>query len=448
MRVSIYPTAVPVLLGILSLVLLTAAPRANASDDNDGEGDEEDQSAAEEDAEDEANSEESRRSPALPPPIWKNSEASPPRPRGLSGPSLFPSRLGPIPKQAPPAPMASLSAQTCNACHGEIHDQWATSGHSRSATNPVYLAATRAMGNPPECLNCHLPLENQRPTLHFGPGSSGPSSSNPAYSPTLAQEGVTCAACHVRDGIIYGPRQLHPSEAPHPVAEAAMLRDSTACSFCHQISLQGAEEHPFMDTVGEWLRSPWGEAGIPCQQCHMPRTSGIIAGSRYAAFSSHEFLSNRDPKAMRRAVTLEIDLRKHKIERGSRLRASATLMNTGAGHAVPTGDPSHQLELRFEVLDANGEPAVNSKAKSHWLIREVETEPPFAQKSDSRLGAASSRVFDYASDISRKNRAGHYTLRVSLHWWAIAPDRAESIGLNQSEVRIKILEQLIPFSVF
>ena len=138
--------------------------------------------------------------------------------------------------------MASLSAQSCNGCHAEIHDQWAASGHATASTNPVYLAAVRAMGNPPECQNCHLPLENQRPSLHFGPGSTGPKSDNPSYSPTLAIEGVTCAACHVRDGIIYGPRELHSSESPHPVAPADELREATACAFCHQVSLQGAEE--------------------------------------------------------------------------------------------------------------------------------------------------------------------------------------------------------------
>ncbi len=344
--------------------------------------------------------------------------------------------------------MASLSAQACNACHAEIHDQWASSGHASSATNPVYLAATRAMGNPPECMNCHLPLENQRKTLHFGPGSTGPQSSNPSYSPTLALEGVTCAACHVRDGTIYGPRELHPSEAPHPVAQAEVLRGPSACAPCHQVSLQGAEEHPFIDTVGEWLRSPWGEAGIPCQQCHMPRSSGVVAGSRYAAFSSHGFLKNRDPRELRRALTLEVNLRDNQIERGQKLRASATLLNTGAGHAVPTGDPSHQVELRFEVLDSKGQPAGKRGVESHWLKREVEQQPPFLQKSDSRLAAASSRVFDYATDIARKKKAGEYTLIVSLHWWAVAPDRANDVGLNESQVRVQILEQRIPFSVF
>lgn len=428
------------LLGLGISALLAATPRPGQS----AQAEEDEEAASEE----EAGSAESRRSPGLPPPVWKSTQNAIPKPRGPMGPSLFPARLGPIARQLPPAPMASLSAQACNACHNDIHDQWAASGHATASTNPVYLAAIDAIGNPPECQNCHLPLENQRPTLHFGPGPSGPQSKNPSYNPTLAQEGVTCAACHIRDGMIYGPRQLHSSEAPHPVAQADELRDSTACAFCHQLSLQGAEEHPFLDTVGEWLRSPWGEAGIPCQQCHMPRISGTVAGSRYAAFASHLFLGNRDPKAVRRALTLEVNLRKHELERGQKFRATATLLNTGAGHAVPTGDPSHRVELRFEMLDSSANPARGSKIESFWLMREVESTAPFTEISDSRLAAASSRIFDYATDISRKNPTGRYTLKVTVYWWAVSPERAKETGLDVSEVRIQVLEQQIPFSVF
>jgi hypothetical protein len=180
----------------------------------------------------------------------------------------------------------------------------------------------------------------------------------------------------------------------------------------------------------------------------MPRTSGIVAGSRYAAFASHSFLNNRNPKAIRRALTLEVNLREPEVQRGQKFRATASLLNTGAGHAVPTGDPSHQVEIRFEMLDASGQPARGTKTESHWLAREVELQAPFTQKSDSRLAAASSRVFDYAADISRKGKPGHYTLKVSVHWWAVAPKRAQAVGLEESEVRIQVLEQRIPFSVF
>jgi len=434
-----------VLLSALSLAVLSISAAAQEADDDDSASGDDDDSAEHDAA---ATKTGVPLNPSLPPPIWKTGQVEFPGLQGPVGPALFPDRLGPIPLVHPPTPMASLSAQACNACHGEIHDQWARSGHATASNNPVYLAATAALGDPPECRNCHLPLENQRTTLHFGPGSTGPESENSSYDATLAQEGVTCAVCHVRDGMIYGPRDLRPSESPHPVARADSLRGAEACAYCHQVSLRDAEEHPFIDTVGEWMRSPWGKAGIACQQCHMPRTSGIIAGSRFAAFASHEWLAGRSPEAMRRALTMEVSLRANSLERGQRLRATARLMNTGAGHAVPTGDPSHQLEVRFTVESPSGSTLRGLRSKSHWMGREVETTSPFQQKSDTRLQAASSREFDYSTEIRRKLKPGRYTLKVSVHWWALSPARAKKAGLDKRKVRIQVLEQRIPFLVY
>lgn len=362
---------------------------------------------------------------------------------------LWPDVLGPVQVDGAPAPLPSLSAQTCNGCHATIHDQWAASGHAHAATNPVYLEAVRALGSPPLCQECHLPLTPQRADLPKGPGALGKSARqpNPAWSPTLASEGVTCAACHVRGDVIVGPRELAPDRAPHPVRKEPALQTAEACAFCHQAALPDAEERPFLDTVGEWERSHFAEADITCRDCHMTRVSGSIAGSRYAAFASHGMLQGRSPGAIARAITLEVTVRSPGVQRGEAVRASATLMNTGAGHAVPTGDPSHALELRFQVLDPGGVVATGGEASSHWLAREVAPEPPFAEISDSRLPAAGSKVFDYSWNAGKKLAPGLYTLVVSTHWWAVKPDRAEAVGLSEADVRVDVGEQRIQIRV-
>ncbi|HCP46385.1 MAG TPA: hypothetical protein DIU15_10100 [Deltaproteobacteria bacterium] len=346
--------------------------------------------------------------------------------------------------------MLSLSAQTCNACHGEVHDQWASSGHATAATNPVYLAATDALGNPPLCRECHLPLQNQRVSLARGPAFLGSTAqeANPDYEPSLALEGVTCAACHVRDGVILGPRTLPTEAAPHRVLQASEFRDVEACAFCHQLALPGAKEHPFIDTVGEWQRSPFSQAGISCQDCHMPRVSGIIAGSRYAAFASHLGLGGRSSESLRRAITLEVELSAASLERGGSIEASARLMNTGAGHAVPTGDPSHRLEVRFEVEGPGGKAAKGAEPESHWLAREVDTESPFTQRSDTRLQPMEVRSFDFKHTIPRNQDPGRFTLRVSVHWWAVSLEQAKATSLEQEDVHHVLVDQRIPFEVF
>lgn len=362
---------------------------------------------------------------------------------------LWPEVLGPVPVTGPPAPLPSLSAQTCNGCHAAIHDQWAASGHATAATNPVYVEAVRALGAPPLCQECHLPLMVQRADLPKGPGALGKSARqpNPAWNPTLASEGVTCSACHVRGDVIVGPRELAAERAPHPVRREPALQTAAACTFCHQAALPGAEDHPFLDTVGEWSRSHFPEAGIGCRDCHMTRVSGTIAGSRYASFASHGMLEGRAPSAIARALTLELSVRAPHVQRGDAVRATANLMNTGAGHAVPTGDPSHALELRFRVLDPGGVVAEAGDATSFWLERIVEAAPPFAEVSDSRLPAAGSRVFDYAWTASKKLQPGVYTLVVSTHWWAVRQERAEAVGLTADAVRVDVAEQRVQIRV-
>ncbi len=362
---------------------------------------------------------------------------------------LWPDVLGPLGTAGPPAPLPSLSAQTCNACHAAIHDQWKGSGHATASTNPVYVEAVRALGAPPLCQECHLPLTAQRADLPKGPGALGKSARqpNPAWSPTLASEGVTCAACHVRGDVIVGPRDLAPERAPHPVRREPALQTAEACAFCHQAALPGAEDRPFLDTVGEWSRSHFKEAGISCRDCHMTRVSGSIAGSRYASFASHGMLDGRSPSAIARAITLEVTVRSPNVQRGDAVRATATLLNTGAGHAVPTGDPSHAVELRFQVLDPGGLVADGGQDTSFWLERVVGLEAPFAEVSDARLPAAGSAVFDYAWTAPKKVQPGIYTLVVSTHWWAVRPERADAVGLVEDDVRVDVNQQRIQIRV-
>ncbi len=358
---------------------------------------------------------------------------------------LWPAALGPLEVNAP-APLPSLSAQTCNACHGGIHDQWMDSGHARASTSPAWIAASAALGDPPRCQECHLPLLAQRAEIPRGPGA-GARAANPAWEPSLALEGVTCAACHVRGDAIVGPRELPDAAVPHKVVASEALRGPEACAFCHQQALPGAEDHPFLDTVGEWQRSAFGTADIPCQDCHMQRVSGAIAGSRYAAFASHAGLGGRDPKAIARAVTLSVRVQKPRFERGETVRATAEIMNTGAGHAVPTGDPNHRVEIRFELLGPDGELAMDSAPVVVWLRREVGDAPPFAELRDDRLQPGASRTFDASVALDKKQDPGEFTLVVSATWWAMAPEQAEAVGLAPADASVRFIEQRIPLEV-
>jgi len=359
-------------------------------------------------------------------------------------PPLWPEELGPLPVQAAPHPLPGLSAQVCNACHGAVHDQWAGSGHATASSDPVWQQARTALGDPPLCNECHLPLQAQRTEVPRGPGGSR-SEANPAWDPGLATEGVTCVACHLRGDAIVGPRELPAGQAPHKVRYEPALSTAEACAFCHQAALPGAEETPFLDTVGEWRASPFGAAGVPCQDCHMPRTSGAIAGSRFAAFGAHG--TSRTEAALGRAITLNLDVNAPRLQRGQTLRATATVQNTGAGHAVPTGDPSHRLEVRFELLDGEDNPVPGVEAESVWLGREMAAEAPFAEVSDTRLQPGAERTFDFVAPLSKKATPGRWTLVVSVRWWPASPERLTELGLGESVGPRVMTERRIPVRV-
>lgn len=361
---------------------------------------------------------------------------------------LFPAELGPLPIESVPGFLATLSAQSCNTCHTEIHDQWAASGHATASTNASYLAASRSLGDPALCDECHKPLLQQRAVVRRGPGGgAGSRVDNPAWDPILSIEGVTCVACHLRGDAIVGPRDLPSGQSPHPVQRDDRLSSPEACAFCHQLALPGAEDHPFLDTVGEWSRSPHGQAGITCQQCHMPRVSGVIAGSRYAAFSSHAMTEGRSPSAMARALLLDLDIKSASVQRGETFRATAALSNIGAGHAVPTGDPSHRLQLSFDVEDAQGKRPRGVKTGSLWFGRKVQDEHPFEEISDSRLLPGESRTLDYSFIAHNKASPGAHSLVIAVDWWSIDPERAADIGLAEKDARIRILERRIPIDI-
>ena len=123
-----------------------------------------------------------------------------------------------IPFQKVPEGLTSLKAESCGECHREIYDEWKTSIHAHAYEDPFFQAYWKKDKNVWVCLNCHTPLENQQPTLikeiPRGRVEKAVQEPNPQYDPEYQKESVTCAVCHVRDGVIYGP--FDDSAAPHP----------------------------------------------------------------------------------------------------------------------------------------------------------------------------------------------------------------------------------------
>lgn len=313
------------------------------------------------------------------PPALNADPASPTR--GFAQPlwPALPAEHGPLPEG-----LANVTSQACGACHETT--SWSGSAHAEPS--PSWRAAAAATNDSPLCTSCHLPLQAQHATVvteyNGGPLGMAVTARNPGYDSALAGEYVTCAACHVRDGAVVGPEG---ADAPHPTAQ----RSDEACSTCHQYTWPGAED-PLYDTVGEWSRSAWATQDVGCTDCHDHSLSAGTALSMLLAAPPE-------------------------LTRGEAVSLSLTVQNTGAGHAVPTGSPWTAMLLEVQVIvndDFAGE------AWSTRLEKTLETEPPYAVTSDTRLGPLEERTWPVEVELPHSAPDGHGYIRVQA--LRIGPD--------------------------
>jgi hypothetical protein len=324
---------------------------------------------------------------------------------------LFPKEL-PVDVGAPPAGLANGSAQGCAACHPQVADRWASGPH---AVGPTEALLEAARGRP-ACLSCHLPLASQHDTLYAYEGGHldrPVPQQNTAFQATLAIEGVTCAACHVRDGAVVVPTEAAAAAAaPHPMVFAERLATSEACAACHQLAWPGADQ-PLYDTFGEWERSGFAQMGITCQGCHM---LGAADGSLGA--------DHRVAVDAGRALSVLLEAPKLSVVRGGApVAARLTLQNTGAGHAFPTGSPFRGAQVEVALVrtpsaatleDPLSLEPLRLEQLSVELSRRVAPEPPFALEADTRLQAGESRSYDLSLALPQEAPPGRWRLVVTV----------------------------------
>lgn len=344
----------------------------------------------------------------------KKEEAPAPEPPPVQAPAVAPEPVAPklFPDSLPltlttlPPGLASLSAQTCNACHYAAHDTWETSAHAHAWSSDGYQTALKSAGSSTACLSCHLPLAAQHDQLAAGYVDGDLSrpqmQPNPAFDASLMSEGVTCAACHVRGDAILGTHTS--TNAPHRTLASAELTSPEMCATCHQLSWPGGDR-PFYDTYGEWKASKYATAGVTCQACHMAPTAGATLPGSNGAAPSHA--SHAD---VARALTTLVTLPSAVVQRGQALNVKVSLLNTGAGHSVPTGNPFKTDRVEIALLDAAGKDLAPPHSVS--LARTVELVSPWKTTADNRLAAGATLQVDHAFAPSAKGLAGRGAVEI------------------------------------
>jgi hypothetical protein len=267
----------------------------------------------------------------------------------------------------------------CGNCHGEIHREWQTSAHARSATNPKFLAlfagddgkhkTWNARVEHPDgsavCASCHAPTLSS-PKLDY----------DIREAKGVARSGVHCDYCHKvadaptdklgtrfgRDGLFllrpakgelltFGPLDdaVRPGES---FARLPLYKESRYCASCHEGIVFGVHAY---GTYSEWLESPAKKAGKECQDCHMAPTgkmTNIAPGKggieRKASTLASHHLPGGNADMLKKSLKLKVQTKGRQVD--------VELVADSVGHRVPTGFVDRHLVLLVSASDAKGKP--------------------------------------------------------------------------------------------
>jgi len=319
----------------------------------------------------------------------------------------------PLPAQGvPPAhfsPLeASLAPRACATCHIAQFNDWKLSRHSLAMGPGIMgqllnMPAT-ATEDHQDCIRCHAPLKEQADSLVTaltrgqGKGVRPPGETSPA----LHEQGLVCAACHMRGYQRYGPPRKDGSkpepetQLPHGgwVSEAA-FEDSRFCAACHQFTNDGYALNGKLleNTYEEWKVSRYAREGKTCQSCHMPDRR-------------HQWRGIHDPDMVKVGVT--IDMTGARVESGA-VSAILRIANTGTGHFFPTYVTPKVVVQAYQE-DARGK-ALQGTLQEYVIGRQVSPDLS-AEIADTRIAPDKQALFDYRAPLHRNAVALAFRIQV------------------------------------
>ena len=298
----------------------------------------------------------------------------------------------PVETAGAPTMLGNLSAEQCGSCHTDFYREWQTTIHSQAWTDPYFQSDWQFDGEQHNCRLCHTPLDRQQPQTvlaYLDADKWQPVlEDNPAFDAALQHEGVTCAACHYRNGKIVGV--LGNTDAPHAVKK--IDNPNRVCVRCHIVEgerwdtffrfppcgtvaeINATEQSLAESTVAQKTRvSTTGEMSttklnkLGCVQCHMPLMERpLVAGGEVRKTRRHLWRGGHDPAMVKSALAFDfsrIDFSKIDFSgiKNNNSKAGTgdyvyrlTITNTGAAHFVPTGTPDRHLTVQLRLLDAQG----------------------------------------------------------------------------------------------
>ncbi|MBA3904271.1 MAG: hypothetical protein C0522_11470 [Rhodocyclaceae bacterium] len=282
---------------------------------------------------------------------------------------------------------AALDPAACGTCHVEQYKDWQTTLHA-AAMGPGLLGqlvdmAPEARDEQQDCIRCHAPLAEQADGL----AQAIASPARGGKGARLHEQGLVCAACHVRGREHFGPARRDGS-APRPEESqslphggwtaASAFEDARFCAACHQFEPDGFALNGKLleNTLEEWKASAYAAEGKTCQSCHMPERRHLWRGVH-------------DPGMMRAAVSVEAA--PPRAEQGT-IRAALRIRNTGTGHYFPTYVTPRVVAEIFQESAAGS--MIDGTLAQHVIQRQVALDLS-REIADTRLAPGAEAVLEY-----------------------------------------------------
>ena len=274
---------------------------------------------------------------------------------------------------------ASLEPSACGTCHQRQWEDWKTSLHAHAMgpgimgqlvdIHPEDISSLR------DCTRCHAPLAEQEASLVQQLRGK-------KRADVLHEQGLVCAACHVRKNVRYGP----PPMTPKPGGKSShngfigtpAFEDGRFCATCHQFGKDGyaLNGKPLENTYAEWQASPSARQGKQCQSCHMPERRHLWRGIH-------------DAEMTRKGVTVETV---QPIMHDGQVSARLTLTNSGTGHYFPTYvTPRVTMQIYQESA---GKQLIEGTLQEKIVARQVSADLS-EELADTRLAPGERMVLDY-----------------------------------------------------
>lgn len=307
----------------------------------------------------------------------------------------------PIPLQYTPEGLDGISAKQCGVCHQQIYREWQQSVHAQAWPDPQFQAELKKQpGVSWLCVNCHTPLRNQLDSLVVGliddDVERPVKQANPKFEPELKKEGVTCASCHVRDGVVEGPYKE--VDAPHEVRYNPAFRSAELCARCHQAvqSYPGKNFICTFTTGDEWAAGPFAKKGTVCQDCHMPAVTRPLAEGttprrvgRHGWMASHLRKGGETEPALWHTLAglapVGVQLKPGPApaaRAGAQALWKVRAVNARAGHNLPSGDPERAVIVHLFALGARGDTLAQAEER---IGQSYQWYPVVKLLSDTRL---------------------------------------------------------------